>query len=68
MARIDVLDILRTKKQTPLEFDYDNLWIPPMHVYLSQEDVESLRRIATSLKLSSILLTIISPSARIRAI
>lgn len=53
MARIDVLDILRTKKQTPLEFDYDNLWIPPMNVYLTPQDVESLRQIATSLRLSS---------------
>ena len=53
MARIDVLDILRTKKQTPLEFDFDNLWIPPMNVYLTPQDVESLRRIATSLRLSS---------------
>lgn len=53
MARIDVLDILRTKKQTPLEFDYDNLWIPPMNVYLTPQDVEALRQIATSLKLSS---------------
>lgn len=53
MARIDVLDILRTKKQTPLEFNYDNLWIPPMNAYLTPQDVEELRKIATSLRLSS---------------
>ncbi len=53
MAKIDVLDILRAKKRTPLEFDYDSLWIPPMNVFLTQDDVESLRRIATSLRLSS---------------
>lgn len=53
MAKIDVLDILRVKKQTPLEFNYDNLRIPPMHVFLTPEDVEALRRIATSLRLSS---------------
>ena len=53
MAKIDVLDILRSKKQTPLEFDYDNLLIPPMWVFLSQEDIDALRKIATSLKLSS---------------
>lgn len=53
MAKIDVLDILRVKKQSPLEFDFDNLWIPPMEYYLSPQDIDSLRRIATSLKLSS---------------
>lgn len=53
MAKIDVLDILRAKKQTPLEFDFDNLWIPPINAFLSMDDVESLRRIATSLRLSS---------------
>ena len=53
MAKIDVLDILRAKKKSPLEFNYDNLWIPPMGVFLTPEDVEALRRIATSLKLSS---------------
>ena len=50
MAKIDVLDILRAKKKSPLEFNYDNLWIPPMGVFLTPEDVEALRRIATSLK------------------
>lgn len=53
MAKIDVLDILRAKKKSPLEFNYDNLWIPPMGVFLTPDDVEALRRIATSLKLSS---------------
>lgn len=53
MAKIDVLDILRAKKQTPLEFNFDNLWIPPMNFFLSADDVESLRRIATSIRLSS---------------
>lgn len=53
MAKIDVLDILRAKKRTPLEFDYDNLWIPPMNVFLTPSDIESLRKIATSLRLSS---------------
>ena len=53
MARIDVLDILRSKMQSPLEFDYDMLWIPPMEAYLTPQDVEALHKIATSLKLSS---------------
>ena len=53
MAKIDVLDILKVKKQSPLEFEFDNLWIPPMHFYLTQQDVDALRSIATSIKLSS---------------
>lgn len=53
MAKIDVLDILRAKRSTPLEFDFDNLWIPPINSYLTQQDIDGLRSIATSLKLSS---------------
>lgn len=53
MAKIDVLDILRMKKQSPLEFEFDNLWIPPMSFYLSMEDIDRLRKIATSIKLAS---------------
>lgn len=52
MAR-DVLDILRAKRINPLEFDFDNLWIPPMHMYLTQEDIDALHSIATSIRLSS---------------
>lgn len=53
MAKIDVLDILKVKRQSPLEFEFDNLWIPPMHFYLTQQDVDALRSIATSIRLSS---------------
>lgn len=53
MAKIDVLDILRAKKCSPAEFNFDSLWIPPMQCYLSDQDVEYLRKIATSIKLSS---------------
>ena len=53
MAKFDVLDILRAKKISPLEFNFDNLWIPPINVYLSPQDIENLRSIATSLRLSS---------------
>lgn len=53
MAKLDVLDILKLKKVTPLEFDFDNLWIPPIQNYLTFQDVEALRKIATSLRLSS---------------
>ena len=48
MAKTDVLDILRTKQMDPLEFHFDNLWIYPMHYYLSQYDIDALHKIATS--------------------
>lgn len=53
MAKTDVLDILRTKQMDPLEFHFDNLWIYPMHYYLSQYDIDALHKIATSVRLSS---------------
>lgn len=53
MAKIDVLDILRAKKQSPAEFEFDNLWIPPIWNYLTPQDIERLRSIATSVRLSS---------------
>lgn len=53
MAKVDILDILRAKRVTPMEFDFDNLWIPPLYNYLTPQDIENLRFIATSAKLSS---------------
>lgn len=53
MAKIDVLDILRSKKSDPISFRFDSLWIPPMQFYLSPQDIEALRKIATSVRLSS---------------
>ena len=53
MAKIDVLDILYAKKYNPLEFDFEALQIPPMGWYLSPDDVNRLREIATSVRLSS---------------
>lgn len=53
MAKVDVLDILRTKKSDPLEFHFESLWIPPINCYLSPSDIEALHKIATSVRLSS---------------
>lgn len=53
MAKVDVLDILMSRHKTPQEFHFENLIIPPMHYYLSYEDIEALRKIATSARLSS---------------
>lgn len=53
MAKVDVLDILRAKQISPLEFQFDSLWIPPMYHYLTQQDIDALRNIATSIRLAS---------------
>jgi len=53
MAKIDVIDILKAKKMSPMEFNFDSLWLPPMQCYLLPQDVEALRQIATSIRLSA---------------
>lgn len=50
---MDIIDILKSKDKTMDEFVFENLAIPPMWYYLSPQDVENLRKIATSLRLSS---------------
>lgn len=53
MANVNVLDIMKTRLITPLEFEFDRLQIPPMEYFLSYQDVQALHSIATSVKLSS---------------
>lgn len=53
MSKIDVLDILRTRQLSPIEFDFDNLMIPSIDNYLTPQDVNALRLIATSLRLAA---------------
>ena len=48
MSRVSVLERLYSKKKSALEFNYDNLWAPPIRALLSQEDINELKRIATS--------------------
>ena len=50
MSRVSVLESLYSKKKSALEFNYDNLWAPPIRALISQEDINELIRIATSLK------------------
>lgn len=50
MSRVSVLESLYSKKKSALEFNYDNLWAPPIRSLLTQEDINELVRIATSLK------------------
>lgn len=51
---IDVLDVLRAKKISPLENYFDLIQLPmPMNYYLSPQDIEYLRKLATSVRYSS---------------
>ena len=50
---IDVLDILRAKKMSPMEDHFERICLSlPMTFYLSPQDIEALRKIATSVKLA----------------
>ena len=53
MAKIDILEMMYSKGKSPLEFHFENLRARPLLSLLTVYDIESLRRIATSIKLSS---------------
>lgn len=53
MGRISIIDRLYAQKRTALDFDYDNLYARPLLSLLTPYDIEELRKIATSIKLSS---------------
>lgn len=50
MSRVSVLEQLYCKRKSALEFNYDELWAPPIKSLLCQSDIDELYRIATSLK------------------
>lgn len=51
MSRVSLIEQLYApKKKSALEFNYDNLWAPPIRFLLSQQDINELYKIATSLK------------------
>lgn len=51
MSRVSLIEQLYApKRKSALEFNYDNLWAPPIRFFLSQQDINELYRIATSLK------------------
>ena len=51
MSRVSLIEQLYApKKKSALEFDYDKLWAPPIRFFLSQQDINELYKIATSLK------------------
>lgn len=54
MSRVSIIEKLySTKKKSALEFNYDALWAPPIRALLTQQDINELYRIATSLKYNS---------------
>jgi hypothetical protein len=51
MSRVSLIEQLYApKRKSALEFNYDNLWAPPIRFFLSQQDINELYKIATSLK------------------
>lgn len=50
MSRVSVLESMYSRKRSPLEFNYDMLWAPPIRSILTQDDINTLYHVATSLK------------------
>ena len=51
MSRVSLIEQLYApKKKSALEFNYDGLWAPPIRALLTQQDINELYKIATSLK------------------
>lgn len=54
MANVNVLDIMRSRKLDPMQFNFESIFMQnSMYLYLPPEDIAQLHKIATSLKLSS---------------
>lgn len=53
MATADILNILYAKQKTPEEFNFDRLWQPGVFNFLPPYEVDKIRKISTSIKLSS---------------
>jgi hypothetical protein len=49
---VDILKIMQSKYKTPWEFNFDHMFARPLLSYLTIQDIEELRIIATSIKLS----------------
>lgn len=51
MSRVSIIEQLYApKKKTALEFKYDSLYAPPIRFLLTQQDINQLYKIATSLR------------------
>lgn len=52
-GRSYILDRLKSRRTTIEDFNYDMLTAPPLSMFLSPWDIEELRKVATSVRLSS---------------
>jgi hypothetical protein len=50
LARADLLNILYSKKMSPLEFKFDSLFVPSMYNYMTIQDTNSLYNVASSVR------------------
>lgn len=48
MSKANILNILYSKNKSPLEFQFDALTAPPLLSFITVQDIDNLRRIATS--------------------
>ena len=53
MARSDILSTLYSKKTTALDFNYDSLIAPPLYTLISNQDLERMYKLVTSIKYTS---------------
>ena len=52
MSRDIMLNALYAKNKSSLDFNFDALWMPSMYNYLTIQDIEQLKQIATSVSLN----------------
>ena len=50
MSRVSVLESMYSRKRSSLEFNYDMLWAPPIRSILTQDDINTLYHVATSIR------------------
>ena len=50
MSRVSLLEQLKVKRKSALEFDFEKLWAPPIISLFTPADIQELIRIATSIR------------------
>lgn len=50
MSRVSILEQLRAKRKSALDFHYEELWAPPIMTLFTPQDVQELYSIATSIR------------------
>ena len=52
-VRSNTLDRLKSRNTTIDDFNFDNLWAPPLLSFLTVEDINYLHKLATSIRYTS---------------